>query len=100
MGETARAVGAASRLDLLFDLDGTLTDPVVGISRSLQHALVCLGREPPSADSLRRFVGPPLRAIFAELLATDEPALIARAVEHYRERYATIGLFESVIHPG
>jgi phosphoglycolate phosphatase len=96
----ASAEGMTARPALLFDLDGTLSDPVVGISRSLQHAMVRLGREPPDAAALRRFVGPPLRAIFAELLATDDPALIASAVAFHRERFATIGLYENVIHPG
>lgn len=73
---------------------------MVGISRSLQHALVRLGREPPEAAELRRFVGPPLHAIFAELLATADAALIASAIAHYRERFATVGLYENVVHAG
>jgi phosphoglycolate phosphatase len=84
---------------VLFDLDGTLTDPGLGITRSLQHALASLGRPAPPADSLLRFIGPPLGETFATLLATRDADLIARAVERYRERYATAGLYENVVYP-
>jgi phosphoglycolate phosphatase len=86
-------------MELLFDLDGTLTDPVLGITRSIQHALVALGHPAPETATLHRFVGPPLRATFAELLATDDPGLIERAVALYRERFSEVGLFENVVYP-
>ena len=66
-----------------FDLDGTLTDPAVGIARSLQHALATLGRAAPPVAELTRFIGPPLRGTFAELLATTEAGLIADAEAAY-----------------
>jgi phosphoglycolate phosphatase len=86
-------------MNLLFDLDGTLTDPVVGITRCIQHALVRLGREPPPAAALARFVGPPLRGTFAELLGTADEELVARAIACYRERFAPVGMFENEIYP-
>jgi phosphoglycolate phosphatase len=49
-----------------------LTDPAVGIVRSLQHALATLGRAAPPVAELTRFIGPPLRGTFAELLAATE----------------------------
>jgi phosphoglycolate phosphatase len=58
-------------LRLFFDLDGTLTDPGVGITRSLQHAIARLGQPVPPAESLRRFVGPPLRASLMELTGAE-----------------------------
>src|SRR4051812_2242458 len=85
--------------DLLFDLDGALTDPVVGITRSIQHALVTLGRAPPASEELARFVGPPLRHTFAELLASDDGALLSTAIAHYRERFSVVGLFENAVYP-
>ncbi|MBO6716516.1 MAG: HAD hydrolase-like protein [Rhizobiaceae bacterium] len=85
---------------VLFDLDGTLTDPFEGITRSLQYALERMGRIPPAAEYLRWCVGPPLQANFRELLATDDKALIARAVELYRERYNDVGKFENVLIDG
>jgi phosphoglycolate phosphatase len=86
-------------LDLLFDLDGTLTDPLPGIGRCIQHAMQCLGREVPPDGELGRFVGPPLRGTFAELLITNDPEMIAQAVSHYRDRFATVGLYENAVYP-
>jgi phosphoglycolate phosphatase len=48
---------------------------------------------------MRRFIGPPLRAVFAEILETEEPAYLELAVQHYRERYSTIGLYENAVYP-
>ena len=52
----------AARPALLFDLDGTLTDPFVGITRSVQYAMQKLGRQAPVADDLRWCIGPPLKS--------------------------------------
>jgi phosphoglycolate phosphatase len=52
-------------MDLLFDLDCTLTDSGFGITRCIQHAMSRLGCEPCSAHDLARFIGPPLRDAFA-----------------------------------
>ena len=96
-GVSAGTTGAP--LDLLFDLDGTLTDPVVGITRCIQHAMAGLGRAIPDASDLRQFVGPPLRGTFAKLLSTSDEGLIARAIGLYRERFAVTGMFENEIYP-
>jgi phosphoglycolate phosphatase len=85
---------------LLLDLDGTLTDSREGITRCYMHALREMGREPLSAAELERFIGPPTRIVMRELLGTDDAALIERAVRIYRERFATIGLFENALYPG
>jgi phosphoglycolate phosphatase len=85
---------------LLFDLDGTLTDNYAGIAASIVHALARLDRPAPDAAALRTCVGPPLRGSFARLLGTTEPALIERAVAHYRERYAEVGWRENVAYDG
>jgi phosphoglycolate phosphatase-like HAD superfamily hydrolase len=82
-------------LNILFDLDGTLTDPGVGITRCLQHALARLGRDVPAAETLRRFVGPPLHETFAELLQTSDGGVVDAAVRFYRERYVETGMFEN-----
>ena len=70
---------------ILFDLDGTLTDPKLGITSSVQYALRALGIEEPSLDRLEPFIGPPLADSFREF---------------YRERFATQGIFENEIYPG
>lgn len=85
-------------MNLLFDLDGTLTDPGEGITRCIQHALAELGAPVPAADALRWYVGPPLAGSFAELVGPDD-ARIARALALYRERFAETGLFENVVYP-
>lgn len=87
-------------MDILFDLDGTLTDPVLGITRCIQHALVHLGRTAPDLDGLRRCVGPPLQDSFAELLETEDEALLAEAIRLYRERFKPVGMFENSVYPG
>lgn len=82
---------------IFFDLDGTLTDPKPGITGSIQYALEKLGRKVPAQDELTWCIGPPLRASFAMLLGGEEYA--DRAIELYRERFGTVGLFENSVYP-
>ena len=84
---------------LLFDLDGTLTNPGSGITRCLRHALEGLGRPAPRASELAWCVGPPLRESFARLLGTSDASLIDEAVALYRERFASVGMFENAVYP-
>ena len=85
---------------ILFDLDGTLTDPREGITRCLAHALERLGREPPPLDQLTFAIGPPLRASLAKLLGTESRAEVELALAHYRERFADVGLYENAPYEG
>ncbi len=87
-------------LALFFDLDGTLSDPSEGITKSVQHALQCLGRPYPGKSELQHYIGPPLRWTFPRLLGTDDNALVETAIGYYRKRYETIGLFENEVYPG
>jgi len=89
-----------NRKTLLFDLDGTLTDPSEGITRCIQHALECLGLPYPSRDSLKQYIGPSLRWTFPRLLGSDDGALTEQAVTYFRERYGTVGLFENEPYRG
>lgn len=83
---------------LLFDLDGTLTDPKEGITKSFQYALQCCGVE-EELENLNRVVGPPLIDSFMEFYGFDrEKGLYA--VEKYRERFAKIGIHENALFPG
>lgn len=86
-------------MNLLLDLDGTLTDPKEGITRCIQYALERLGRPVPETDALLGCIGPPLHASFIDLLGGDE-ALAHRAVALYRERFGDIGLYENTPYPG
>ena len=85
---------------LLFDLDGTLTDSGGGITRCIQHALSGLGRPAPPAADLAWCVGPPLRESFTRLLGTTDTALVDQALELYRERFVSVGMFENIVYPG
>jgi phosphoglycolate phosphatase len=82
----------------LFDLDGTLTDPKIGITRSVQYALESLGRHVPDADELTWMIGPPLIASFTKLLGSPEGA--PEALRLYRERFGVTGLFENEVYAG
>ena len=84
---------------VLFDLDGTLIDSEIGITRSMTHALNALDVESPSQEVLRSWIGPPLHASFLTVLGDDE-VRIDRAVSHYRERFNEIGWSEHAIYPG
>jgi phosphoglycolate phosphatase len=89
-----------SRPAVLFDLDGTMTDPFEGITRSIQYALEKLGRIAPAADDLRWCIGPPLLGAFKILLETEEEAAPLQAILLYRERYTTVGKFENRVIDG
>jgi phosphoglycolate phosphatase len=89
----------AARSTVLFDLDGTLTDPYVGISRSFAYAMAELGRPLPDDYDYRPSIGPPMRVAFGLFCGTDEDE-ITRGIALYRERYATIGLFENAVYDG
>ncbi|MCR5250472.1 MAG: HAD hydrolase-like protein [Lachnospiraceae bacterium] len=84
---------------VLFDLDGTLTDPKLGICRSVQHALEKSGLEVPGIDELTPFIGPPLKDSFRQFCGmNDEEA--EQAVSYYRERFSEIGWKENEVYEG
>lgn len=84
---------------LLFDLDGTLTDPKVGITSCVQYALQSFGIEEPDLDKLEPFIGPPLKDSFMNFYQLSESEA-EKAVEKYRERFQDIGVFENKIYEG
>ena len=84
---------------ILFDLDGTLTNPKEGITKCVQHALMHFGIEEPDLNKLTPFIGPPLVTSFMEFYGmTQEQA--QEAVKIYRERFSTVGLFENLVPDG
>lgn len=87
-------------MNVLFDLDGTLTDPREGIVACFKYALKILQLDSPADQKLERMIGPPLRESFSTLIETDNDDLLERAVTLYRERFATTGLFENSLYPG
>lgn len=84
--------------NILFDLDGTLTDPKVGITRSVAHALKYFGIEVKNTDTLTPFIGPPLVHSFSKLYGFDETQCL-KAVEVYREYFSVKGLYENEVYP-
>ncbi len=83
---------------VLFDLDGTLTDPAVGITGSFRHALASVGHPVADDVDLTWMIGPPLRDNFARH-GLPEP-LHADAVLAFRARHTATGLFEATLIPG
>jgi phosphoglycolate phosphatase len=83
---------------IFFDMDGTLIDSEVGITRCVAHALTQMGLAVPPDDELRRWIGPSLRTSFAPLLPDD--AQVEAAVQHYRDRFEVHGWIEHTIYAG
>ena len=84
---------------LLFDLDGTLTNPKEGITKSVQYALRHFGIEVADPDTLTPYIGPPLIPSFMEFHGlTQEQAL--EALQVYRKRFESVGLFENEVLDG
>lgn len=84
---------------ILFDLDGTLTDPKIGITRSVQYALGKMGIVEPDLDKLDPFIGPPLQESFTQLYSFDEEQT-RLAIEYYRERFTDKGIYENELYQG
>ena len=87
-----------SRTHVLVDLDGTISNSLPGIARSLQYAFAECGYEPPTDDAVRSIIGPPFEVSFPILgVPVNE---MAPVVAKYRERYNDIGLFENAMYEG
>ena len=84
---------------LFFDLDGTLTDPKIGITTCVAYALESFGIQVTNLDTLTCFIGPPLLDSFMEYYHLSKEDA-KKAVEKYRERFTKIGLFENHIYDG
>lgn len=82
--------------DIYFDLDGTLTDPFEGITRSVQYALEKLGLPVPKSDMLGWVIGPAMLENMARLGVSDPQ----EGLRFYRERFSDVGLFENTPYPG
>jgi phosphoglycolate phosphatase len=87
-------------MNVLFDLDGTLTDPREGIIGCIRHAMQGLGRAVPPDAMLARFIGPPLLETFATLLGGEDADLVPQAVQLYRERFSERGIYENTLYAG
>lgn len=84
---------------LLFDLDGTIIDPKVGITKSVQYALAKMGIQIDQLDLLEKFIGPPLRESFSYDYGYN-PEETEKAVSYFREYYQEKGVFELKVYEG
>ena len=85
---------------ILFDLDGTLTDSGLGITKAVQYALGQMGHPVPARESLFTFIGPPLHVSFRKHYGMDE-ATAAEAVRQFRVYYNEMGgILENEVYPG
>lgn len=83
----------------MFDLDGTLTDPMIGITSSVKYALSYFNIEVEDLRSLCPFIGPPLKTSFKDFYQfTDEQADVA--IAKYREYFSKQGIFENTLYQG
>ena len=84
---------------ILFDLDGTLTDPKVGITKSVAYALNKFNIKVDNLDELCKFIGPPLKDAFMEYYNfTEEES--EEAIKYYRAYFSEIGLYENIVYEG
>lgn len=86
-----------NKTTICFDLDGTLTDPKPGITRSIQYALEKLGHLAPGEDDLTWCIGPPLLGSFETLVGAGDAE---RALQHYRDRFGDVGYRENELYAG
>ena len=84
---------------ILFDLDGTLTDPAEGITKSVQYALKHFGIEEEDLEKLQPFIGPPLVESFMDFYGFSEEQA-HEAVTYYREYFKPKGIFENEVYKG
>lgn len=85
---------------LVFDLDGTISDPAVGIGRCLNHALSRFGHPPVPETNVSAVIGPPLDHTFRSIDPSWSDNHIAELVGVFRERYAEVGYSENILYPG
>ena len=83
----------------LFDLDGTLTDPGIGITNSVMYALKKFGISVSDRSELYSFIGPPLGESFRKQYGFSEEQS-RQAVEYYREYFRAGGIFENTVYDG
>lgn len=84
---------------ILFDLDGTLTDPFLGITSAVAYGLKSQGIKPPELEQLKPFIGPPLDDSFARFYGMDNETCW-KAIDKFREYFDKIGKFENEVYDG
>lgn len=85
--------------NIFFDLDGTVTEPALGITNGFIYSLKSFGIEVENRASLYKYIGPPLQESFGSMEGFDEEK-VAKAVAKYREYYSEKGILENDLMPG
>lgn len=85
---------------VLFDLDGTLSDPLEGIAKSINFALSHFGFPPVALDEVSKYIGPQIDKSFSQITGQTSATVLNALVKRYRERYADIGYSENVLYLG
>ena len=85
---------------IIFDLDGTISDPVVGITRSINHSLLHHGYDEHSIADLSKYIGPPIDQTFTQITGSLDNDHINSLVAIFRERYSSIGYAENKLYNG
>ena len=83
---------------LIFDLDGTISDPKEGIVKSLNYSLSTNGYKTKDPKEIEKYIGPPLDYTFSELTSVRDENEIRKLVKSYRERYAKVGYSENFLY--
>ncbi|HET6472808.1 MAG TPA: HAD hydrolase-like protein [Pseudomonadales bacterium] len=85
---------------LVFDLDGTISDPSLGIGRSINYALEAFGHPLLPDEGVSDVIGPPIDVTFARLTGSSDGTYIAALVAKFRERYGRVGYSENTLYSG
>ena len=85
---------------LIFDLDGTNSDPKIGIARSINFALESHDFHTKDHDEIGRLIGIPLDQMYSKLIGVTETTLISSLIMKYRERYLDVGYSENTLYEG
>ena len=86
--------------NLVFDLDGTISDPILGITRCINFSLKHFGYATIPEGAASRYVGPPIDETFQSITGASSSEHVAELVAKYRERYAEVGYSENVLYAG
>ncbi len=85
---------------ILFDLDGTISDPLPGFARSINYALAHFDYPIVEPAALAKYIGPPLEETLKTVSGETSPGRIGELVLKYRERYGDVGYSENVLYAG
>ncbi len=84
---------------VIFDFDGTVVDTGDGILKSLQYSFKEMGKEIPSSDELKKFIGPPIYYSYTTYYGISEEE-VGMYIKKYRERYRAKGIYECALYTG